>query len=456
MESFENNYKNADFFGKNLIPNLEKLQNEGEFSNEHRSLPGADYSIAALVASQCAIPLRFNKNRDLWEAKFFLPGALCVGDILKNNGYQTALVKAADITFTNVNLFALQHGYIEASGVDEIKKDLGEEGFETKIGAFGGVRDRVLWDYAKSKLDKFDKDKPFMLTLFSLDTHGPTVFVDKDCKREFNDVRDAFMCADRGVYEFIEWFKTSEYWDNTTVVIVGDHLMATRMKGLEKDRNRGIYNVFLNLPKGLEIKKDKVFSTYDLAPSIIEALGGEINPRGFGLGRSMFSDDKTLMEDIGRQQFRTRLMQKTLMYEEFTRPNVERVVNYKEYKMGDVIKGREFLEYTDSFVEALGRYYIDRMNVGIYDYKGGNLKGKLKFYAIMGYDSALIIYVNDVKIKEFKFDRTIRQPFEVDFEIDSKLINDGKFVLKTRNSSGVSIEQALSISPEELVFEEIK
>ena len=124
--------------------------------------------------------------------------------------------------------------------------------------------------------------------------------------------------------------------------------------------------------------------------------------------------------------------------------------------MGDVIKGREFLEYTDSFVEALGRYYIDRMNVGIYDYKGGNLKGKLKFYAIMGYDSALIIYVNDVKIKEFKFDRTIRQPFEVDFEIDSKLINDGKFVLKTRNSSGVSIEQALSISPEELVFEEIK
>ena len=111
LESFESNFVNDEYYGANLIPNLEKLQKEGEFSLEYRNMPGANYSIASLIASNCAIPLRYSKERDLWEAKFFLPQVSCMPEVLKNNGYQTAIIKAADITFTNVNLFAEQHGF---------------------------------------------------------------------------------------------------------------------------------------------------------------------------------------------------------------------------------------------------------------------------------------------------------------------------------------------------------
>ena len=65
------------------------------------------------------IPLRFIKERDIWSSKYFLPQANCLAEVLKNEGYQTALIKAADITFTNANIFALTHGYNEALGVDE-------------------------------------------------------------------------------------------------------------------------------------------------------------------------------------------------------------------------------------------------------------------------------------------------------------------------------------------------
>ena len=42
----------------------EKLQKEGEFSLEYRNMPGVNYSIASLIASNCAIPLRYSKERE--------------------------------------------------------------------------------------------------------------------------------------------------------------------------------------------------------------------------------------------------------------------------------------------------------------------------------------------------------------------------------------------------------
>ncbi|MBR5598549.1 MAG: LTA synthase family protein [Alphaproteobacteria bacterium] len=455
VESLEQNFSNEKVYEKNLIPNLIKLQNEGEYSLEHRSLPGSDYSIAALVASKCAVPLRFNRQRDMWEAKFFLPNLKCFPEVLKDNGYQVKIIKAADIGFTNVDLFAKQHGFDEGIGVNEIKKDIGDENWEDKLGTFGGVSDRVLFEYAKSKIEKFDKDKPFMLTLFSLDTHTPAPFLDKKCKKEFDDTRDSFACTDKAVVEFIDWFKKTKYWDDTLVVVVGDHLLPSRMKGQEKDRKRGIYNVFLNVPEGLKIDKNKIFSTYDFAPTILDGLGVEMKPRGFGLGRSMFSDELSLMEKLGETQFKVRLIQKSKVYDDFLIPKVERVEVFEKYKIGEEIKGKEFLGYTDSSLETLGRYYIDRLGIEIDGYNGGDLEAVLKFYAIMGYNSKVVVSADDKDIAEFLFDRKVRQPYVMSFKIGRDVVKDGKVVLKIRNTSGVQKVHTMGISPDSLVIKEI-
>ena len=362
LESFENDFDDEKSYGKNLIPNLKKLQSEGVFSNEHRILPGANYSIAALVSSMCAIPLKYTLKRDIWDTKFFLDNATCFPEILKNNGYQTVMLKAADIKFTDADIFSLRHGYNEALGVKEIKENFLKDDYKKYMGTFGGVSDRTLFEYAKVKLGEFDKDKPFFLTLFSLDTHMPGYHLDKKCDKVFGDLRDAFMCSDKGVYEFIEWFKNTPFYENTTVVIVGDHALSYKLKGQAKAKH-GIYNVFLNVANGLAFDENKVFSTYDLAPTILEALGINLKPRAFGLGRSLFDDNKTLIDERGVIKFKLELMKNSSFYNNLKTPRALRIDEYKLYKIGDVILEKDFPLYTNASGEFLGRFYIDKMNI---------------------------------------------------------------------------------------------
>jgi phosphoglycerol transferase MdoB-like AlkP superfamily enzyme len=55
-------------------------------------LPGTDYTIAGMVASQCGIPLfaPFEGNASASVSSFF-PQNICLGDILKNSELTCAL-----------------------------------------------------------------------------------------------------------------------------------------------------------------------------------------------------------------------------------------------------------------------------------------------------------------------------------------------------------------------------
>ena len=453
MESFENNFRYSQHYEKNLIPNLSKLQEEGQYSLAHESLPGSDYSIAALVASQCSVPLRFSKDMDIWDTKYFLPKAICFPEILKKNGYKNVFVKAADITFTKADVFAKSHGFDEALGVDEILPTLPNKDKKEYIGTFGGVTDRVLFEFAKNKLEEFKENEPFMLSLFSLDTHTPVAKLDKSCKAVFGDLRDSFICADKGVYEFIEWFKTSKYWENTTVVVVGDHVLPSRMfyKGRPK---KGIFNLFLNVADGLKIRNDKIFSTYDLAPTILESLGAEIKPRAFALGRSMFSDEMSLIEKIGVSKLKIRLIQKSLVYDKLLVPNVKRVDVYKDYLIGDIIGEDDFLDYADAYSTIMKQHFIDRLNLKLVNYNGGDVVLKVKFVAVAG--GKIKIFANNNMIYEVNSKQMIKQPVVLDLKVNKELIKDGKLQLRFKNTTGIRAESQMGVSPRELKIEEIK
>ena len=429
------------------------MQEDGQYSSAHESLPGSDYSIASLVASQCGVPLRLAKDRDIWATKYFLPNAVCFPEILKNNGYKNVLIKAADITFTKADVYAKSHGFDEALGVDEILPLLPNEDKKEYMGTFGGVTDRVLFDFAKKKLEEFKDDEPFMLGLFSLDTHTPVANLDKSCKVVFDDLRDSFICADKGVYEFIEWFKTTKYWENTTVVVVGDHLLPSRIfyKGRPK---KGIFNLFLNVPDELKIKKDKIFSTYDLAPTILESIGVKIAPRALGLGRSMFSDEISLIEKMGVSKLKIRLIQKSKIYDKLLIPSVKRIDVYKDYVMNQIINEDDFLDYTDAYSTIMKQHFLDRLNLKLINYNGGDVKVKVKFVAIAG--GKINIFVNNHKIYEVKSKQMIRQPVVIDLVVKKNLIKDGKIQFKFRNTGGIGVESQMGISPRELKIEEIK
>lgn len=446
LESFEQNFSSEKYYEKNLIPHLTKLQEEGTYSLAHHDISGTGFSIASLVSSQCGIPLRYLPNRDIYAMKYFLPKAVCFPEILKENGYQTAIIKAADITFTNAHIFAKSHGYDEASGVDEILSKYPKEEHKLLKGAFGGVNDKTLFSYAKERLKEFSPDKPFMLTLFSLDTHTPSAYRDLTCQNTFGDIRDVFMCTDKTVYDFVEWLKQSPYWENTTVVILGDHLLPVKIKtkGLPK---RGIFNVFLNLPPHLKINPKKTFSTFDMAPSILESLGITISPRAFGLGRSLFSHQQTLLEKIGFQKFKVNLLQNSLIYNNFNEPEHQRGNVFSSYIMGTTIENGDLPKFTDAYEEFFGVYYVDRLNLKISENTKNNIHVTMRFRAISDNKNKIYIMANGHDVFTFTPSLTQENPYVVSFDIPFDIVSDGKIQLSFRNTFGIKTPMQIGIAP---------
>lgn len=454
LESFEQNFSSAKHYEKNLIPNLSKLRDEGQYSLMHKNIRGTDYSIASIVSSQCGVPLRFIQDADIWASKFFLPQAVCFVEVLKNNNYQTAIVKASDITFSNVNVFALSHGYNIAQGASEILQTIPQDLHNINSGTFGGVTDRTLWNYAKLKLEEFDKSKPFMLTLFSLDTHTPGYFNDAECSTEFNDLRDSYLCSDKAIGDFIEWLKKSEYWENTTVVIMGDHLLPSKIKTKGKIK-RGIFNVFLNLPEELKINKNKVFSTIDLAPTLLESIGIKLSPRSFGLGRSIFSDEPTLIDKMG-DKFKLLLAQNSNFYNKLNTPTVKRRIKYIDYTLGTTLNNDNIIQYTDAYENIINSNFIDQLHFNIAN-SVSDLKVKVKFNIILSFNhSSRTIYANGKEVYNFSPNKKQPMPFIVEFDIPKEYIKNGKLSLKfaTLNNGCTSIQRG--IAPVEFVIEEKK
>ena len=82
-------------------------------------------------------------------------------------------------------------------------------------------------------------------------------------------------------------------------------------KFTEQLKHREIYNVFINTvfdPKGVNPRRK--FATFDLAPTFLESIGAQVEGHRFGLGTSLFSEEKTLCErydpDWINQEFQKR------------------------------------------------------------------------------------------------------------------------------------------------------
>jgi phosphoglycerol transferase len=104
------------------------------------------------------------------------------------------------------------------------------------------------------------------------------------------------------VFEFVEWIKTQPFYENTTVIVTGDHLTMDdsyirRTAGADFDRR--VYNCILNAPITPKSEKNREFCTFDMFPTTLASLGCEIKGERLGLGTNLFSGEKTLIEKYG-------------------------------------------------------------------------------------------------------------------------------------------------------------
>lgn len=316
-----------------LIPNLTRLALENvNFSStisalDSRKMPqniiggfiqtsGVNGTSAGSVGLLCGIPL--NKPIfDNFKSKYFLSNAICVSDILADLGYKQAFFSSIDASFAGKKAFFEAHG-VEARDLPYFQKaNLVPKRLPREMQGAWGLRDTLLFEFAKAHLEA--QESPFAMYIYTIDTHEPG-FVDKAyCPSVDVGYQNTFSCSDKLLADFVAFVKNSRFGENTTIIVLGDHLNRSTMFSWEV--KRFVYNAFIN-PRftreaTLERTKNRALSHYDIAPLILDSLG--IRTESFGLGRNPLYG-KTLLEDtFNLEEFNNLLSQRNKMYDNFWR-----------------------------------------------------------------------------------------------------------------------------------------
>lgn len=316
IESMESTFASMEDEGtvKNYIPELTQLAEKGvNFSNTDAlggayGVDGAAWTIAALLAYQTGVTYKLPVE-SLADYQEFLPGIKGMGEILEENGYRNYYMCGSDTTFGGRRNFYEQHGNYTIYDLLTAR----EEGFIPEdYNVFWGMEDAKLYEYAKLHLEDIAASgQPFNFNMLTVDTHFPDGYLCELCGDEYDEqYANVVACASRQVYEFVEWAKDQEWYKDTTIVIVGDHLtMNTDFFDDIGEVDRRIYNCFYNLPEDLKTDqtKNRDFNTTDLFPTILASMGVSISGERLGLGTNLFSGEPTLQEEMGATELNREL-----------------------------------------------------------------------------------------------------------------------------------------------------
>lgn len=315
MESTELTFmdeKHGGAFPENLLPEMNKLSLEGEdFSGEGEkrnggiSLPGATWTMGAIFGQSTGLPLKISIEQNSMDSqKSFFPSVVSIQDILKEEGYTQKFLLGSVGYFGGRELFMKDHGDVQVEDFSYWKR---KNKFPRDYWVNWGFEDEKLYNYAKEELLSLSKEgKPFNLTLLTVDTHFPDGYVCRLCKNTYpdNQYANVFNCASRQITEFVHWIKEQDFYDNTTIVISGDHPTMDRdfCDNVPKSYQRKVYTVFLNSAVTIEEKKEREYSTFDYFPTTLAAMGVEIPGERLGLGTNLFSKEPTLTEKYGKKE----------------------------------------------------------------------------------------------------------------------------------------------------------
>ena len=329
LESMESNYSSATLDGKegyNLIPRLTTLAEENNNFSDTSGIGGAHqivgstFTIAAMVGHTSGVPLKIPISGNSYTGyNEFLPGITNIGDILEKNGYNQTIVVGSDADFGGRKTYYKTHGNYKVKDLYTARKD----GIIPKdYYVFWGYEDSYMFEYAKRQLDELSsKEEPFNLTLLTVNTHFPTGYVEDDCEKisDTNQYANSIYCSQEQVYNFIEWVKEQDYYDNTTIVIVGDHLTMANNEIIGDERR--IYNTFINTGKETSNDKNRDFTNFDLFPTTLASLGVEIEGNKLGLGVNLYSGEKTIIEKYSYEKVTKELSKKSNFYDRFIYKN---------------------------------------------------------------------------------------------------------------------------------------
>ena len=322
LETSNFSIENGGLFEESYIPKLEKIAKDNISFSGSDNLGGmvqvanTGWTVAALVAQTAGIPFKVDVDGNEYNPEKSFPGAYNIGQVLEKNGYKNYFMMGSDGDYGGRKKFFEQHGnyqiydYYYAIEDKYIDKDYFE---------WWGYEDKKLFSYAKKKLTEISKnEEPFNFTMLTADTHFTDGYMDDSCEEKF-DVKygNSFYCSDDKVSKFIDWIKKQDFYKNTTIVIVGDHLtMQNEFYPVVDKNQRFVYNAIINSSVDTDNTKNRAFTHFDIYPTTLAAMGAKIEGDKLGLGVNLFSKRRTLLEKVGFDKLEENMRASSTFYNE--------------------------------------------------------------------------------------------------------------------------------------------
>ena len=329
IESMENTYASKEAGGSqeiNYISELTELtkdNNSVSFSNTEQLggpsvfVPSITYTMGSTVAQTSGISLNTKLLPQAGEIRF--PSVITLEDILHNNGYSQLYIEGSKGEFSMYDKYV---GRYEDSRVFD-RKTAADEGYTDESADYmwkWGIEDRKLFEITEKLItDMSHEEKPFFVTMYTMDTHSfECGHRCPNCDSSItNDYLASVDCTSRAVNGFVEWVKQQPFYENTTIVLIGDHLgnKKTSKVNIDDDYLRTTYNCIINPAKTPDKTQNRIFSSLDMFPTTLSAIGAEIKGDRLGLGTDLFSPVPTLCEKLGEEEYKRQLEQDSDYYD---------------------------------------------------------------------------------------------------------------------------------------------
>ncbi|WP_053070725.1 sulfatase-like hydrolase/transferase [Halomonas sp. PR-M31] len=293
LESVESTYFDETLF-PDLLPQLRAQRSESAYFSGIEQTPGAGWTIAGLVNTQCGLPLVTPgaEPNEMGNVAHFLPKAKCFAEYLGENGFDTVYMGGSSSEFAGKGRFLEQHGFNTVRDKHYFKEWQQSKG---KFAVWGAYDDEVLESTYAEFVELSKKETPFALFALTMDTHHPHGHISPSCKEvryrdgEINTL-NALRCADQLVSRFIDRVRSSPYYQNTRLVVLSDHLAMINdaQTLIEKADKRE--NLLMVFDSDVAPGERQVQGTMlDVGATLMSLMGADKTALGFG--RSLFETD---------------------------------------------------------------------------------------------------------------------------------------------------------------------
>lgn len=317
IESIERTYSN-EIFG-DAYEDLQMLGEQGVVFEGVRQMDNTGWTMAGMIASQCGVPLMpagLLHDSQFEPLSAVVPGVDCLGDILAAQGYRLSYLGGASTQFAGKGLFYRGHQFNTVKGREDLEPKLDDPDYVNSWGLY----DDTLYDITAEEIRRLNQedDGPWGVVNLSLAGHAPSGFPSQACldrQGEFDgqDILYSVECSAWLARDLIERLENEGLLDNTLVVVLSDHLTMRvsvwdQLTALDRD------NTLIMLGDGVEpqrIRRDA--SMLDVFPTLLDALGFDLEENRVGLGASLLSDKSTLVEVHGMSLLNERLREETAL-----------------------------------------------------------------------------------------------------------------------------------------------